>query len=1230
MIKLFSVETFRDYVDNPQPPQFLRNGDMVLSPSDCKLLANRLTGVWTLTLTHPLDEDGKYTYIQKGCVIGVDCKIAREQTSKTQFFRIYEANYEPNQIVAQANPVAMESAYEVPFNQVTYEDKPLSEIVTSLSNRYPNKYSVDTDMSAEGLSIYMQNTNLQEVLNGNQSAALCNLLGCELVYDNYGYHLVEMMGDIDINHAKDRLIKYGLNVTGMTATESTTDMITRIYPTSYEGYTLGTTEAYIDDTRYVNAENYQDYPYVFAKSIKYSDVKLIDEQSDDDRNQGIPETDTQRVVREVKAIVQAKARELSEKYLRKAHDGDWDNKKGTNKRWWYGTKDENGNAKYYAKNQYLYSYRDSSWYWFDTEGWYVDGSTIDDETLAVLNNYDWHQDATGWYYGDGRGHYISNGWVEDKDGAHYWMDADGYLDSQYDNLEPWNWYGSKEDHEYHNPHDPDKPYDEREDRIRLPYGYLFYSYNHAMGVLAEKCMKDLITDENEYNMFTAAIQKGFKWCETTDIALWDWRAKTVYTDTTFGFLGAYHWHQNDQGQWWFGDDEDHYIFNAWVEDEPDKHYWINSLGYLESQYNDYEQWDWYSDENGWWYGNKNPDGTVKNCAKEQYIYDSRNRSWYWFNGDGYFVDGSYKRWWYGTKDASDYVFFRYHQIGSYIYWFDAEGYIDKDLAYADKYEWRTDATGDYYGDGKGHWLKNCWVEDSASKHYWINEDGYRDESKTDEAEWTWHGNWTDGWWYGSDVDEDDDDDDDDEEGIPEGGSSAIKSKLQRIQNVILDSNTSKSDLVDSIDGILGSTEYDDDNPLHDIQVIVDNEGSYTRSGLVDAIQSVIDNSGYDIKKDSGSTSISVKSKLKSIKTIIDDSTKYKAEIVSDIDSILGSTEYAESSTLGQIRTVIDNSTDYSKEGLIAKINEIINNSGYNIDDTTPSGATSETDPTTAKNYVHGQFLYVTENSSWYWFNNDGYATAVWMVDASWEWEKDTTGWWYGDGKGNYPAGQWMKIDGNWYFFDSNGYADTTTDDFDVSSKTAEDKTATWDYNLDGLGGYQEEETEDEKESKYDDTREGVRAWIQEDFIKEMKQCITEQHNVLLKEMRRQLKERAEYDLASNCNPKVTLEVEFDSLYNSQNYEGFDFLKEYYLGDMVQIFNTELNIEGYERVDEIEYDCILNKPTKITIGDDLAAFITNVSGLYTPGIIIAYNPEDGLEDGEGNYLSTGYNTKLSVK
>ena len=1032
MIRLFSPEQFRDFKNHETPQSLNGNGDFILCPTECYYEA-QIGSTWKLTMTHPYDDNGKYNYIVKDAIIGVDGRICREQTNTTQYFRIQTVRKQQDSIEVIAYPIAWDSIYEVPINKVNYVSQTANQIIANLATIYPQKYNLDNRMVYSGsitASIQAENTNLQEILNGNQDASFTNLFGTELVYDNYNYRIFDGLGiGNGYDNIMDTKILYAVNITGIDIEESLTNTVTRIIPVSNEGYTIRN-NPYVDST-----EHLQDHPIVYARSIKYDDVKLCDEQSEDDKKAGVPQTYTQQTTEECKAVVKAKVRELSEKYLRAARKGNWD------------------------------------------------------------HNFGNMPDFTN------------------------------------------------------NPHDPGKRYNEGKDRAALPYGYLFWSYTDAIGVLTQKVLDNYITDEDEYAVFEDAIKQGFKWCEKTEIAGWDWHYTASYDDDTYNDLKRYKWLKDDYG-WWYGDGQGGYLTNAWVEDAPNKHYWVGSDGYWQPQWDDFETWNWYTDSGGKWYGTKYSNGRAHNWAKEQYIYCSAKGNWYWFNGDGYFVDGTIKKWWYGTSDGSDYVKFCYWKVEDHVYWFDSNGYVDTTMAYMDDFEWRSDENGYYYGDGKGHWLADCWIEDSSSKHYWVDTEGYWDETKDDSNSWSWHGSWDAGWWYGTSDESDD-------------GGSGTGTNTATVKQVV-----------------------------SNIQTLINNKASYTRSELVT-----------------------------NINTELDKRSSYKA-----------------TSTLGKIETEAAK-TSTSKDTMCDNIQDIIDdyNSTSSSSSSSPSGST---DTSTQKNYAKNQFMYVTENRTWYWFDQNGYMVAAWMTDASWEWDRDGTGWWYGDNEGTFPMCQWYKISGKWYFFKPDGYADETTDDFN-ESKTGSGESASYDSNREGIGST---DTEDEdKEGKYDENREGVKAWIQKGFINELKKTITQQHNVLLTVMEEQLTEHAYYDLSSMDIPTLEITIDFDQLYNTQNYEQFSFLRNNFLGDWVYVYSVRDGFQIESRIDAIKYDCIIKKVCEMTLLNDYegysasklrirnSSWINNManSNLHTTGKIIEYHPKDALEDGYGGMIKTGYGVDLTT-
>ena len=1089
MIRLFKKEDFKDFENKPNAPDFPGNGDILLQPTECTYEAD-LNGDWQLVMTHPIDPEGRYSYIAEDDVIAVDVRVAREQQYDTQCFRILTVRPKDNSIEVIAKPVVWESIYETPIDFVNIRYGTPSEYLEKATEAHVNKRKYTFDLQYNDTSensLILQNTNIQEILNGDQEGSFKTLYGTELVYDNYTYHILPYYETGNsLNDVMNYQIRQGYNLAGIDIEISTEDMLTRIYPTSYEGYIPRINDGYVE----VTDDKLKAHPFPYAKSVCYDNIKFIDipSESDNGNEEAEPLTRTQQATKEAIAAIAAKVEDLSKEYIKKARGGDWD---------------------------YTGKYSDMS---------------------APSNN----------------------------------------------------------------PHEPGIGYNLGKDRKALPYGYIFYSYNDAMTALLDKVIKadfdeangewsggladeeissighnnnlvgiedddiwnngsndgpeyQWITDSNEKEMLQEAIKKGFKWCETTDISEWDWRFYSTYDTSShpdFEFLNGYSWIEDENG-WFFGDGNGHFIQNGWVEKNRSMHYWCGEDGYWDEQYDDTEPWQWWAEGEKWWYGNKNTDGSTKNYASEQYIQDTESGNWYWFNGSGWYVEPENKKWWYGTKDNADIVQFRYHKVGNHIWWFSSEGYIAETLTYLDNYEWREDDNGKYYGDGNGHWFANAWVEDSSTSHRWIGANGYEDEDKKDTEEWTWHGSWENGWWYGNDEDDDEEEEED-------------------------DSSNNTSD--------------DTKTVLKNIRTICNNGDSYTKDSFISAVEDELEN-----------------------------------------------VSYSSASSLGQIDTCIH--AGYNKTYMINQIDGIINASGYDFDTddeeddnkTSPSGNT-DSSTSNAHNYVKNQFMYVTENKTWYWFDEQGYMTAAWLSDADWEWHRDSKGWYYGDDKGTYPAGQWMKINSKWYFFDMSGYADETTDDFE-DSKTGDSNSASYDNNREGIGTVSEES--DVEEVYYDENRDGVRAWIQNDFVRDLYAFVMEQHESLYSLMEAQLREAAENELNKLSEPAVSITIDFVSLEGTKFYEQFNYLGELYLGDHVYYQHDTLGYEGAQRVVSIKKDCITGKIKEITFQNETyrktgKKLITSLSkSVGTLGKIITYVPEEAIEDGYGGFIKTGYGVDLTT-
>lgn len=68
-------------------------------------------------------------------------------------------------------------------------------------------------------------------------------------------------------------------------------------------------------------------------------------------------------------------------------------------------------------------------------------------------------------------------------------------------------------------------------------------------------------------------------------------------------------------------------------------------------------------------------------------------------------------------------------------------------------------------------------------------------------------------------------------------------------------------------------------------------------------------------------------------------------------------------------------------------------------------------------YPKGQFEYIEENKSWFYFDESGYMYAE-------KWLKHTDGHWYWFDRDGYMATSWKRIAGSWYYFNRDGSMQT--------------------------------------------------------------------------------------------------------------------------------------------------------------------------------------------------------------
>lgn len=233
-----------------------RNGDAILSPLKCEVDSK----TWELELVNPLDE--WMPLIQEGAVLKVPDFVGKEQ-----LYRIYRKRKSDTGVTAYARPIFMDSADDL----FIYDQRPTDvnaqaalDILTK-----GTKYKAVSNIAKKNTAYYVRK-NLMDALLGTDENSFINRWGGEPVYDNYTIYLNERAGlDRGVS------VEFGLNMQSVEEDVDMDNVITRIVPVSYNGYTL-------ENNGYVDSSNINKYPKIYTREVIYSDVKLQEDCGEDE------------------------------------------------------------------------------------------------------------------------------------------------------------------------------------------------------------------------------------------------------------------------------------------------------------------------------------------------------------------------------------------------------------------------------------------------------------------------------------------------------------------------------------------------------------------------------------------------------------------------------------------------------------------------------------------------------------------------------------------------------------------------------------------------------------------------------------------------------------------------------------------------------------------------------------------------------------------------------------
>lgn len=237
------------------------NGDVILEPYSCECTMI-LNGAWSLELEAPIDKEGKFKHIVKEAVISAPTPV-----SDRQLFRIYETEKTDSSITAIALPIFYDSKDDHVLLDVRPTGKNGQQALDIICAG--SKYSGESNITKATTAYYIRK-NLMEAINGDLDQSFISRWGGEILYDNYKVVINNRVGGDYGARAE-----FGYNLEGIKEHVDMSNVVTRIIPVAYNGYTLD------GNTPWVDSPNIKKYQKVYTRTMEFSDIKLKEDSAAD-------------------------------------------------------------------------------------------------------------------------------------------------------------------------------------------------------------------------------------------------------------------------------------------------------------------------------------------------------------------------------------------------------------------------------------------------------------------------------------------------------------------------------------------------------------------------------------------------------------------------------------------------------------------------------------------------------------------------------------------------------------------------------------------------------------------------------------------------------------------------------------------------------------------------------------------------------------------------------------
>lgn len=238
---------------------FDSNGDMTLLPTTCEL-STEINGAWELTMSHPIDKEGRWEYLEEEAVIS-----APTFRGDHQLFRIDKCVKTDTTVEITAYPIFFDSADDCILMDTRPTDRSGQDALDIMMEG--SRYSGQSDIATGGTAYFIRR-NLMDAINGENEPTFVQVWGGEILYDNFTVIINERIGgDYGVE------IRYGKNMDGLSYTVDMSDVATRIIPVAYNGRMMS------GNTPWVDSPNINKYAKKYIREVKFDDVKLYEDVS---------------------------------------------------------------------------------------------------------------------------------------------------------------------------------------------------------------------------------------------------------------------------------------------------------------------------------------------------------------------------------------------------------------------------------------------------------------------------------------------------------------------------------------------------------------------------------------------------------------------------------------------------------------------------------------------------------------------------------------------------------------------------------------------------------------------------------------------------------------------------------------------------------------------------------------------------------------------------------------